>query len=60
MRLLGSGGLADERGGVMLMVALFAPVAILLYCGFAELTMAMMAERRRFSFLSLNSGCTLE
>ena len=30
MRLLGSGGLADERGGVMLMVALFAPVAILL------------------------------
>ena len=36
----------DERGGAAIEFALIAPVAILLYCGFAELTMAMMAERR--------------
>ena len=36
----------DERGVAAIEFALIAPVAILLYCGFAELTMAMMAERR--------------
>ena len=36
----------DERGVAAVEFALIAPVAILLYCGFAELTMAMMAERR--------------
>jgi Flp pilus assembly protein TadG len=36
----------DERGVAAIEFALVAPVAILLYCGFAELTMAMMAERR--------------
>ena len=37
---------SDERGLAAIEFALIAPVAILLYCGFAELTMAMMAERR--------------
>jgi Flp pilus assembly protein TadG len=37
---------ADQRGVAAVEFALLAPVAILLYCGFAELTMAMMAERR--------------
>jgi Flp pilus assembly protein TadG len=37
---------SDERGVAAIEFALIAPVAILLYCGFAELTMAMMAERR--------------
>jgi Flp pilus assembly protein TadG len=36
----------DQRGVAAVEFALIAPVAILLYCGFAELTMAMMAERR--------------
>jgi Flp pilus assembly protein TadG len=36
----------DQRGSAAVEFALIAPVAILLYCGFAELTMAMMAERR--------------
>jgi Flp pilus assembly protein TadG len=36
----------DERGVAAIEFALVAPVAILLYCGFAEITMAMMAERR--------------
>src|SRR5471032_2729651 len=36
----------DQRGAAAVEFALIAPVAILLYCGFAELTMAMMAERR--------------
>jgi Flp pilus assembly protein TadG len=36
----------DQRGVAAIEFALIAPVAILLYCGFAELTMAMMAERR--------------
>ena len=37
---------ADRRGVAAIEFALIAPVAILLYCGFAEITMAMMAERR--------------
>jgi Flp pilus assembly protein TadG len=37
---------ADRRGIAAVEFALIAPFAILLYCGFAELTMAMMAERR--------------
>jgi Flp pilus assembly protein TadG len=37
---------SDQRGGAAIEFAIIAPVAILLYCGFAELTMAMMAERR--------------
>jgi Flp pilus assembly protein TadG len=37
---------SDQRGSAAVEFALIAPVAILLYCGFAELTMAMMAERR--------------
>jgi Flp pilus assembly protein TadG len=37
---------SDERGAAAIEFALVAPIAILLYCGFAELTMAMMAERR--------------
>jgi Flp pilus assembly protein TadG len=37
---------SDRRGVAAVEFALIAPVAILLYCGFAELTMAMMAERR--------------
>jgi Flp pilus assembly protein TadG len=37
---------SDKRGVAAIEFALIAPVAILLYCGFAELTMAMMAERR--------------
>jgi len=36
----------DQSGSAAVEFALIAPVAILLYCGFAELTMAMMAERR--------------
>jgi Flp pilus assembly protein TadG len=35
----------DQRGVAAIEFALIAPVAILLYCGFAELTMAMMANR---------------
>jgi Flp pilus assembly protein TadG len=37
---------ADQRGAAAIEFALIAPLAVLLYCGFAELTMAMMAERR--------------
>jgi Flp pilus assembly protein TadG len=37
---------SDKRGAAAVEFALIAPVAILLYAGFAELTMAMMAERR--------------
>jgi Flp pilus assembly protein TadG len=37
---------SDKRGVAAIEFALIAPVAILLYCGFAELTLAMMAERR--------------
>lgn len=37
---------SDQRGVAAIEFALIAPVAILLYCGLAELTMAMMAERR--------------
>jgi Flp pilus assembly protein TadG len=36
----------DERGVAAVEFALMAPVMILLYCGLAELTMGMMAERR--------------
>jgi Flp pilus assembly protein TadG len=36
----------DQRGVAAVEFALLAPVMILLYCGMAELTMAMMAERR--------------
>jgi Flp pilus assembly protein TadG len=36
----------DQRGGAAIEFAIIAPVAIVLYIGFAELTMAMMAERR--------------
>lgn len=42
LRRLGS----DQRGVAAIEFALIAPVAIVLYCGFAELTMAMMANRR--------------
>jgi len=37
---------SDQRGVAAIEFALIAPVAILLYCGFAEITIAMMAERR--------------
>jgi Flp pilus assembly protein TadG len=37
---------SDQRGAAAIECALLAPVAILLACGFAERTMAMMAERR--------------
>jgi Flp pilus assembly protein TadG len=37
---------SDERGVAAVEFALIAPVMILLYCGLAELTIAMMAERR--------------
>jgi Flp pilus assembly protein TadG len=37
---------ADRRGLAAIEFALAAPIAVLLYCGFAELTMAMMADRR--------------
>ena len=36
----------NESGVAAVEFALVAPVLILLYCGLAELTMAMMAERR--------------
>ncbi|HEV7386200.1 MAG TPA: TadE/TadG family type IV pilus assembly protein [Phenylobacterium sp.] len=36
----------DERGVAAVEFALLAPIMILLYCGLAELTIAMMAERR--------------
>ena len=36
----------DERGLAAVEFALLAPVMILLYCGMAELTLAMMAERQ--------------
>jgi Flp pilus assembly protein TadG len=36
----------DQRGVAAIEFALIAPVAIALYMGFAELTMAMMANRR--------------
>jgi Flp pilus assembly protein TadG len=36
----------DERGAAAIEFAMIAPVAILMYCGFAELTIAMMANRR--------------
>ena len=36
----------DPRGVAAVEFALIAPVMILLYCGMAELTMAMMAERQ--------------
>jgi Flp pilus assembly protein TadG len=37
---------SDTRGVAAMEFALIAPVMILLYCGMAEITMAMMAERR--------------
>ncbi len=37
---------SDTRGVAAIEFALIAPVMILLYCGMAELTMGMMAERR--------------
>jgi Flp pilus assembly protein TadG len=37
---------ADRRGIAAVEFALLAPIMILLYCGLAELTMAMMAERQ--------------
>jgi Flp pilus assembly protein TadG len=36
----------DRRGVAAVEFALLAPLMILLYCGLAELTMAMMAERQ--------------
>lgn len=36
----------DERGLAAVEFALIAPIMVLLYCGLAEFTMAMMAERR--------------
>ena len=43
-RLAGFG--RDRRGMAAVEFALIAPVMVLLYCGLAEFTMAMMAERR--------------
>jgi Flp pilus assembly protein TadG len=37
---------SDHRGLAAVEFALVAPIMILLYCGLAEFTMAMMAERR--------------
>ena len=37
---------SDQRGVAAIEFAIIAPFAIALYCGFAELTMAMMADRR--------------
>jgi Flp pilus assembly protein TadG len=37
---------SDQRGLAAVEFALVAPIMILLYCGLAEFTMAMMAERR--------------
>ncbi|THD62852.1 TadE/TadG family type IV pilus assembly protein [Phenylobacterium sp.] len=37
---------SDQRGLAAVEFALIAPIMILLYCGLAEFTMAMMAERR--------------
>ena len=37
---------SDERGVAAVEFALIAPIMILIYCGLAELTIAMMAERR--------------
>jgi Flp pilus assembly protein TadG len=37
---------SDERGVAAVEFALIAPIMILLYCGLAELSIAMMAERR--------------
>ncbi len=37
---------SDERGVAAAEFALIAPIMIVLYCGMAELTLAMMAERR--------------
>jgi Flp pilus assembly protein TadG len=36
----------DERGLAAVEFALIVPIMVLLYCGLAEFTMAMMAERR--------------
>jgi len=36
----------DRRGGAGVEFALIAPIMVLLYCGLAEVTLAMMAERR--------------
>lgn len=36
----------DPRGGAAVEFALVAPVMVLLYCGLAELSLGMMAERR--------------
>lgn len=38
--------LKDRRGATAVEFALIAPVLIVLYCGMAELTQAMMAQRR--------------
>lgn len=38
--------LRDRRGIAAVEFALIAPILVLLYCGLAELTMAMMADRR--------------
>lgn len=37
---------SDQRGMAAVEFALIAPIMILLYCGLAELSIAMMAERR--------------
>jgi Flp pilus assembly protein TadG len=37
---------SDQRGVAAVEFALIAPIMILLYCGLAELSIAMMAERR--------------
>lgn len=37
---------SDQRGLAAVEFALVAPIMVLLYCGLAEFTMAMMAERR--------------
>ncbi len=42
----GRGFAADQRGMAAIEFALLAPIFVLLYFGLAEITMAMMAERR--------------
>jgi Flp pilus assembly protein TadG len=37
---------SDQRGLAAVEFALIAPIMVLMYCGLAEFTMAMMAERR--------------
>lgn len=49
------GFLGDRRGASAVEFALIAPVLIVMYCGLAELTQAMMAQRR-LSSITLSIG----